>query len=258
MLRRATGPTVLTVVITLALTALHGGEPGKKPAKDGPPLEIDGQLLDTDPRDPVHNQPCKIYTVKLKKDKTYLIDMASDAFDTYLRLEDAQGKQLGEDDDGGGDTDSQIVHAPDADGTFKVYATRFGDDGVGNFKLKVRELSYKVGKASDLPADGLKVDGQLTNDDPTDEVGPREKYKIYSVNLKAGKAYTIDLRSDAFDSFLRVHDARFRKLAEDDDSGGDLHSRLTFRPDADGVFHIIATTLDGDLGQFTLTVRQEK
>lgn len=253
--------TILPYVAALALLVPAGrgaaqDQPKKKAGAAAALLDVKGQLLDTDPVDQVHNQPCKLYTVKLLQGKTYTIDLESDAFDTYLRLETAAGKELEEDDDGGKDTDAQIVFAPDKDDTFKVVATRFDDDGSGNFTLKVRELKLKTGKALDLGADGLNVGGRLTNKDPADPVGPKNRYKAYSVKMKAGRAYAIDFESDDFDAFLRVHDGRFRKLAVDDDGGDGLNSRLTFRPDADGVYHVIATTLDGELGAFRLRVRE--
>src|SRR5262245_31351509 len=63
-------------------------------------LVIPGQLLEVDPPDKVRNLPCKIHVVKFQKDKSYLIDMISTEFDSYLRLEDTAGKQLAQDDDG--------------------------------------------------------------------------------------------------------------------------------------------------------------
>ena len=73
----------------------------------------------------------------------------------------------------------------------------------------------------------------------------------------AGQTYTIDLESATMDSYLYLFDSKTALLAQDDDSGGDLNSRITFRADADGVYHIIATTLGGDeTGDFTLKVRK--
>src|SRR5205085_2396099 len=122
---------------------------------------------------------------KLKKGKTYVVDMVSMAFDTYLRLEDAQGNQVAEDDDSGGDLNAQIVYAPEADGTFKVIATRFAD-GTGNFTLQVRELSYKTGKVLSLKQGELLINGKLTNDDPQDPLGPKNRFKLYSIKMTAG------------------------------------------------------------------------
>jgi hypothetical protein len=104
----------------------------------------------------------------------------------------------------------------------------------------------------------LKIDGKLANEDPEDMLGPRNRYKIYSVKMVAGRTYTIDLASGDFDAYLRLSDGQFKKLAEDDDSGGGTDSRIVFMAKSDGTHHIVATSLDGQVGSFTLTVREEK
>jgi hypothetical protein len=111
-------------------------------------------------------------------------------------------------------------------------------------------------KAADEPL--LKVEGELTRDDPVDPVLKKGFYKVYPIKLAAGAYYQIDLVSKDFDAYLRLEDARGNPLAEDDDSGGDLNSRIVFTPKSDGVYHLIATSLDGQLGDYTLSVREEK
>jgi serine protease Do len=257
---------VAALVILLLSTVRVGGQeatvadpPAKKADKPDNPLSVKGQLDENDPNDPVRNQPCKTYEVKLKKGRTYVIDMVTPDFDAYLRLDNAKGEQVAEDDDSGGDLNAQIVFTPEEDATFKVIATRFAE-GTGTFTLKVSQLVYKTpARAQTVGNDGtLKIQEKLTKDDPQDPLGPRNAFKLYSVQMKAGRIYTIDLVSNEFDAFLRLMDAKFTKLAEDDDGGGDLNSRIVFTPKADGVYHIVATTLDGDVGNFTLTVREEE
>jgi hypothetical protein len=242
------------VVVGVGHAAPDENAPKAKPKAFGP-LDVKGQLLDTDPVDQVHNQPCKLYTIKLSKGTTYVIDLQSDDFDTYLRLESNDGKQLDEDDDGGKGTNAQLVFVPEKDAPFKLVATRFAEIGTGAFRLRVRPLALPAGKKLTLGIEGTRVDARLTNDDPADPLGQGNRYKLYSVPLKAGKAYTIELNSDDFDAFLRVHDSKFRRLAQDDDGGGDLNSRIVLRPPADGVYHVVATSFDGETGAFTLRVR---
>lgn len=52
--------------------------------------------------------------------------------------------------------------------------------------------------------------------------------------MKAGKVYTIDMVSKDFDSYLRLFDPKGNQLEEDDDSGGDLNSRIVFNCTQDG------------------------
>jgi Bacterial pre-peptidase C-terminal domain len=271
-LSRSTIMLVVAAIMVLAILLLSSvqiaGAAGKKPApqkkgeKADMPLDVKGDLKDNDPVDPVHNEPSKTYKVKLKKGRTYVIDMASTDFDSYLRLESPQGTQLAEDDDSGGNLDAQIVYHPEADGEYKVIATRFdGGSGTGAFTLTVHTLLYKTAKAVPLNNGQLKIEGELNNDDPIDLLGPKHRYKVHTVHMTAGRNYTIDMSSGNFDTFLRLMDNQFGKLAEDDDSGGGNNgtdSRIVFTPKADGDYHIIATTFDGQIGNYTLTVREEK
>ena len=128
--------------------------------------------------------------------------------------------------------------------------------------LAVVPLTLALGgaQAGGKQKDNIKIEGKLTKDDPADKRRGGAS-QVHTVTMKAGKTYTIDIGSADFDTFLRLMDGQFRKLAEDDDSGGGVNgtdSRIVFTPKADGEYHIVATTFSGELGDFTLLVREEK
>lgn len=80
---------------------------------------------------------------------------------------------------------------------------------------------------------------------------------VYSFNLQAGQLYTIDHMSRSFDAYLRLEDPRGFTIAEDDDSGGSLNSRITFQASMNGVHRVIATSLGGrGTGPYTLMIRR--
>jgi hypothetical protein len=84
----------------------------------------------------------RVYQVKLVEGKTYVIDMTSPdtkALDPFLRLQDATGKQLAQDDDSGGGLNARIIFRAPATGTYRIVATSFLDAGRGEFNLTVRE-----------------------------------------------------------------------------------------------------------------------
>jgi peroxiredoxin len=64
--------------------------------------------------------------------------MVSTQFDSYLRLEDAKGRELAEDDDSGGNLNAQIVFTCPKDGNYKVIATAYGAQGFGDYTLTVK------------------------------------------------------------------------------------------------------------------------
>ncbi|MBI2805920.1 MAG: PDZ domain-containing protein [Planctomycetes bacterium] len=81
----------------------------------------------------------RAHEVKLKAGETYEIEMTSGDLDSYLILQDAKGKKLTEDDDGGGFPNARIVFRAPADGTYRIIATTFNVNETGNYTLTVRK-----------------------------------------------------------------------------------------------------------------------
>ena len=116
--------------------------------------------------------------------------------------------------------------------------------------LLAHESSHGGEKSKDF-----SVKGTFTKDDPKDAErgGPS---KIYTLPLKAGVVYTIDMQSTDFDSYLRLLDPKGKQLDQDDDSGGNLNSRIIFNCSTDGEYQVVATTFGADMkGIYTLQVR---
>src|SRR5262249_61673489 len=107
------------------------------------PLVFRGVLTAKDPLDRVLKQSRhKVHEVKLEVGKFYAIDLESAAFDAYLRLEDAAGKQLAEDDDSGGGTNARLLFRPAHSGAYRVIVTAFPrGSGTGAYTLTVRRAS---------------------------------------------------------------------------------------------------------------------
>jgi hypothetical protein len=262
MIRKLWLPLTTIFTVLLGIGLLHAkpaqqdkkGEPKKGKTEAFKPVDINEELNANDPADPKLDKPAKRYTIKLQKDKAYIIDLTTKDFDAYLRLLNKKGDELAEDDDGGGDLNSRIIYSAKANEDHQIVVTTF-DGQVGKFNLKVREFSLKgEAKARPIGKDGFTITANIAQGDrsPIGKLG-----RIYSVQLKAGETYTIDLESATMDSYLYLFDSKNKLLDQDDDTGGDLNSRITYRATADGVYHILASTLDGDeTGEFTLKVRK--
>ncbi len=82
--------------------------------------------------------PAKNYSVKMKKGMTYTITMRSKELDSFLVLQDKDAKQLGWDDDSGGDLDAHLPFTATEDGLYNVYAAAF--KGTGAFSLDIVEI----------------------------------------------------------------------------------------------------------------------
>jgi thiol-disulfide isomerase/thioredoxin len=119
----------------LALLLVLGLTPRLRADESKPILNKEDKLTEEDPKDRVvRSSYAKSYTVKFEAGKAYRIDMTSREVDSFLRLEDPNGKQVATDDDGGGYPNARIVHKATQGGEYKIIATTFGQP-MGQFKL---------------------------------------------------------------------------------------------------------------------------
>jgi hypothetical protein len=109
-------------------------------------------------------------------------------------------------------------------------------------------------------AKGLKVEDQITKDDPQDTVRAGSHSKVHTFKMAAGKTYVIDMITRSgpqFDPYLRLEDPDGKMVAQDDDGGGFPNARITFTAERGGDYKIIATTFGkGMTGKYLLTARQ--
>jgi hypothetical protein len=110
------------------------------------------------------------------------------------------------------------------------------------------------------PDPGVEAADRLTERDQPDRVREGAFAKVYTIGLKGGQSYVIDLESPGggewFDVYLRVEDGQGKVLAEDNDSGGRMNARLTLRPGQDGEYRLVVTSFRPKAtGVFFLRVR---
>ncbi len=84
----------------------------------------------------------QVHKFKMTAGKTYLIDLESIAFDTYLILQDPHGKVLAENDDISPDNpNSRLLVMAKQSGVYRLVATSFQQRGVGAYTLRIREFA---------------------------------------------------------------------------------------------------------------------
>lgn len=100
-----------------------------------------GRLEPADPKDPSRDGYRKVYSFPMVQGKTYVIDMmSSDAnFDPFLRLQDAAGKPLDEDDDSGGGLNARIIFLCPATADYRIVCTTFDPNQVGTYVMTIAE-----------------------------------------------------------------------------------------------------------------------
>lgn len=103
---------------------------------------------------------------------------------------------------------------------------------------------------------GRSVQDTLTAADPTPS--SRGPFRVYQFRARQGDRLTATLRSTDFDAYLRVGrdvGGITDELASDDDDGGDGGARVRFTVPEDGVYLLIAQSLEEDgSGAFTLAL----
>jgi tetratricopeptide (TPR) repeat protein/tRNA A-37 threonylcarbamoyl transferase component Bud32 len=87
----------------------------------------------------------RAHELKLCADKTYIIEMHSTELDSFLKLLDATGKLLAQDDDISAENpDARLIFTPKTDGTFRVVATSYQEAGRGAYTLTIRAVGGAV------------------------------------------------------------------------------------------------------------------
>jgi S1-C subfamily serine protease len=134
----------------------------------------------------------------------------------------------------------------------------FGSGALVNAKDKLVVTNYHVvhrGASSGNERVVQKFDSSLDRSDRQD--AKMRHFKAFDWRFESGKRYRIDMESNVIDSYLVIVDSRNQLVAFDDDSGGNLNARILLLPQMTDTCKIIASTFDGGLGRFTLTIREE-
>jgi hypothetical protein len=127
------GTVAVFALVLLAARAAHAG--GKIKDKE---YRVNDRLTAEDPKDRRRNAACKVHVVTMRKGVSYQIDMVSTQFDSYLFLDDSNGKELAMDDDSGGNLNARIIFNCQRTGKYKVVCTAYNPNMVGMFTLTVK------------------------------------------------------------------------------------------------------------------------
>jgi hypothetical protein len=151
------------------------------------------------------------------------------------------------DDDGAGELNSAMRFRPETSGVYVLEVNAVGET-LGGFDVKVvqsppdRAPGNPIAVTLGTDYRGTLADGGARRSDDT-------LFNGYSVALKAGQRVTIHMKKDgesALDPKVEIGRgtlSAFEQIAEDDDGGADLNSRIRFVAPSDGTFIIRASTV---------------
>lgn len=195
------------------------------------------------------NMPSAAYTFYALAGNSVTITLLSQDFDAYLTLLDPFGQEAAYDDDSAGELNARISRfVIPQDGLYTIVAESYGSawggsPGVGSFSLTLAE-AQPIEVISYPMAIGQTVDGLIEQD----------TLHEHTFEASAGDLLVITLRSPDFDTYLILKDSTGAEIASDDDSAGDLNSRIgPFAIPADGTYHIVVDNFGHATGGEYLT-----
>lgn len=198
------------------------------------------------------------YTFTGQQGDVVSITLISSDFDAYLTLLDEDGVVLTTNDDGAGSLNSLIdSFVLPADGAYTIEASSFSRFSTGGYTLSLVEGSAPI---VPTPAGGTVVaqtGGAISiGDSVSGTLGGGIPSTSYTFAGEAGQVVTIVLTSEDFDTYLRLQDPSGFEVAYDDDSAGNLDSRIgPYTLAANGTYTILAESFGGSSsGGYTLSL----
>jgi hypothetical protein len=199
-------------------------------------------------------RPAQAWALEGQAGESITVTLESTDFDAYLYLTGPGLEDLLSDDDGAGNSNSQITVTLPQDAMYLLVASSFQAGATGSYTIRVDEPI----DLNTLPTEGRSIgvgeaaSGLLTSADPVVLEGRRGQ--VWALEGEAGQTVTIDLISDDFDCYLYLVGPGLAEPLSDDDSGGDFDSRIDITFPENGTYRVIITALGGNTGAFTLRV----
>jgi thiol-disulfide isomerase/thioredoxin len=206
-------------LLTSAAPSARAQEAKQEPAKGEMLLSKSESLTDDDEKDTkLKNSHRKVYKIKLSEGKAYRIDLNSKDFDTFLRLEDAKGKEVAFNDDvAPGNLNSRILYFAAKSGEYSIIVTTY-DAKIGAFKLDVlpaspaetaeaRLQTRLASFAEATPAEQKKLVAEVTKE----FLKKGENVTFQDAQVAATLAMTIDegdikFARSTIESFIKIFD----------------------------------------------------
>ena len=208
-------------------------------------------------------KPFQAYQFQCNAGQTFQMDILS-TWDNYALVFDPMSNVVARDDDTGEGLNARVVYTCAITGVYRLAVTTFTSSTTpGAYTLQVSSAGAPMmpavtqimpqpgvtlpqptvtggiappGQVASI-AFGQMMQGRLEQGDQTMNDGTYAD--VWTFQGTGGQTVTIDLLSDQFDTYAQLLNASGDRLAEDDDSGGNLNSRITFALPASGQYQIV-------------------
>jgi hypothetical protein len=170
---------------------------------------------------------------------------ASDGLDLVMRVYDADGDLVGEDDDSGGALNPRVTVTSEAGGHYRVEVGALGTGG--GFTLIARESVFVPEVTTPLTLSGGRAERRVAFPDDSDSLFTftARRGEFYSITLVAEEDDEENGRADPVLELFQGEGTGRNSIASDDDGGGNLNSRIITEMPADGVYTVRVSSLSG-------------
>lgn len=177
------------------------------------------------------------------------ISLTSNEFDPFLALFGPGGEYITCDDDGGDGLNALIDgYVLPASGTYSIGILSYGSAATGQYSLALDSTSpgaVTISINSVVISYGASINPTLGT-----WVGD-----VWSFQGGAGDAITISMTSTDFDATLDLYGPDLKRVASDDDSGGDMNALISATLPVAGWYTIVARSFSsGGAGSYTLSL----
>lgn len=241
---------------TLTVTSVPAPAPAR-PQALRLETETKGNLGDSSARDD-DERPHDLWTVSGRRNQEVMVRVNSDAFDPYVEFGQMQNNRFSSsasDDDSGPGMNARLSVTLDNNGRGVIKVTTPSGEAEGEYTVFVGQPPAKRPITLQTIAVGDSIRGTLDESDPFDDEEVR--FDVFRIEGRPGQRVVARLQSEAFDSYLKwglIESERLIEEASDDDSGGGTSAQLSITLDEDGVGRLIATSLGGGEGEYTLSI----
>ncbi|WP_347301914.1 hypothetical protein V5740_07685 [Croceibacterium sp. TMG7-5b_MA50] len=189
------------------------------------------------------------HTLRLEAGKAVEITvLASGGFDPLLTVTAADGTQMAQDDDGAGNLNPMAVLFSETAQTVTLSISHSGGEGQagGPVRILLMPTDYRPNTPRAITS-GAEQKGLVSSNNP----------QVFTLAGEAGQEWEMLLAADAsgLDAYLEVFGPDGESLAEDDDSGGSLNSRLVVTLPATGEYEVHASGLGAQNAAYQFVAR---
>ncbi|MCA9105449.1 MAG: pre-peptidase C-terminal domain-containing protein [Planctomycetales bacterium] len=195
-----------------------------------------------------------LYPLELTAGTQVTVDLTSEDFDTYLYMRtDVDPEFVVVNDDFEDDRHhSRIEFTASADGVYRIYATSYNPEELGEYRLRMAMLDPRSG-ASGAAASTRREQGYLAKDDSQLTTG--EYSDAYLIQGVPGQRVRIELTSSDFDPYLILRAPSGEQLENDDFLDARDKSVIETIFTEQGEYRLLVTSYSaGEVGAYDLVI----